>query len=227
MLLLLSASNNVWPKNHDRTPAQHFRLDRSRETRPARRGRGQGRPAAAAGQDLLLTAPSVALPLVRRIAEHAYKAGAGLVTPILSDEEITLARYRYGHDDELRPRRRLALRGHGQGLRRATPRGSPSSATIRCCCRARIPPRSRAPARPIRSPTSRRWRRSPVSTSTGTSSPIRARPGPSRCSPTIAEDVAVAKLADAIFAASRVDKRRLRSRPGRSTTRCCASGPTG
>src|SRR5690242_3581060 len=51
------------------------------------------------GQDLLLTAPSVALPLVRRIAEHAYKAGAGLVTPFLSDEEITLSRYRYGRDD--------------------------------------------------------------------------------------------------------------------------------
>src|SRR4051794_21873 len=51
------------------------------------------------GQDLLLTAPSVALPLVRRIAEHAYKAGAGLVTPILSDEEITLARYRFAPDD--------------------------------------------------------------------------------------------------------------------------------
>src|SRR5688572_12784793 len=50
------------------------------------------------GQDLLLTAPSVALPLVRKIAEHAYKAGAGLVTPILSDEEITLARYRFAQD---------------------------------------------------------------------------------------------------------------------------------
>src|SRR5215207_8270994 len=51
------------------------------------------------GQDLLLTAPSVALPLVRRIAEHAYKAGAGIVTPFLSDEAITLARYRYGHNE--------------------------------------------------------------------------------------------------------------------------------
>ena len=51
-----------------------------------------------AGQDLLLTAPTVALPLVRMIAEHAYKAGAGLVTPILSDEAITLSRYRFGHD---------------------------------------------------------------------------------------------------------------------------------
>src|SRR5215475_2381527 len=50
------------------------------------------------GQDLLLTAAAVALPLVRRIAEHAYKAGAGIVTPILSDEELTLARYRFGHD---------------------------------------------------------------------------------------------------------------------------------
>src|SRR3981189_1011699 len=56
-----------------------------------------------AGQDLLLTAPSVALPLVRRIAEHAYKAGAGLVTPFLSDEEIMLSRYRYGHNDSFDP----------------------------------------------------------------------------------------------------------------------------
>ena len=29
------------------------------------------------GQDLLVTAPTVALPLVRKVAEHAYKAGAG------------------------------------------------------------------------------------------------------------------------------------------------------
>ncbi|HEV7257070.1 MAG TPA: aminopeptidase [Bosea sp. (in: a-proteobacteria)] len=51
------------------------------------------------GQDLFLTAPVAALPLVRKIAEHAYKAGAGLVTPILSDEEVTLARYRYASDN--------------------------------------------------------------------------------------------------------------------------------
>src|SRR3989440_8960919 len=51
-----------------------------------------------AGQDLLLTAPVASLPLVRRIAEHAYKAGAGLVTTFFSDEELTLARYRFGHD---------------------------------------------------------------------------------------------------------------------------------
>ncbi|MEO7222648.1 MAG: aminopeptidase, partial [Devosia sp.] len=50
------------------------------------------------GQDLFLTSPTSALPLARLIAEHAYKAGAGLVTTIFSDEEMTLARYRHGHD---------------------------------------------------------------------------------------------------------------------------------
>jgi len=52
-----------------------------------------------AGQNLLVTAPTIALPLVRKVAEHAYKAGAGLVTPILTDEQITLLRYRYGPDE--------------------------------------------------------------------------------------------------------------------------------
>ena len=51
-----------------------------------------------AGQDLVLTAPVAALPLVRKIVAQAYKAGAGLVTPLLSDEEVTLARYRNAPD---------------------------------------------------------------------------------------------------------------------------------
>ncbi|MBS3648321.1 aminopeptidase [Pseudaminobacter sp. 19-2017] len=51
------------------------------------------------GQDLVLTAPVAALPLVRRIAEHAYRAGAGLVTPFFADEEITLSRFRDARDE--------------------------------------------------------------------------------------------------------------------------------
>jgi len=51
------------------------------------------------GQDLLLTAPVGALPLVRRIAVQAYRAGAGLVTPLLADEEVTLARFRHAGAD--------------------------------------------------------------------------------------------------------------------------------
>jgi len=50
------------------------------------------------GQDLFLTAPVAALPLARRIVAEAYKAGAGLVTPILADEEMTLARFRFAPD---------------------------------------------------------------------------------------------------------------------------------
>ena len=50
------------------------------------------------GQDLFLTAPIAALPLVRKIAAEAYKAGAGLVTPMFSDEETTLARFRHAPD---------------------------------------------------------------------------------------------------------------------------------
>lgn len=50
------------------------------------------------GQDLVMTAPLDAAPLVRMITEHAYRAGAGLVTTLYSDSEATLARYKYGHD---------------------------------------------------------------------------------------------------------------------------------
>jgi aminopeptidase len=50
------------------------------------------------GQDLFLTAPVTALAFVRRIVEHAYKAGAGLVTPMLADEQMTLARFRFARD---------------------------------------------------------------------------------------------------------------------------------
>ena len=47
------------------------------------------------GQELVLTAPTEALPLVRRIAEHAYGAGAKLVTTLFADDALTLARYRF------------------------------------------------------------------------------------------------------------------------------------
>lgn len=50
------------------------------------------------GQDLILTAPLSAAPLVRAIVAQAYQAGAGLVTPIYSDEEVTLARYAHASD---------------------------------------------------------------------------------------------------------------------------------
>lgn len=52
-----------------------------------------------AGQEVVMTAPLDAMPLVRRIVEHAYRAGATLVTPLISDDAITLARYRHAHPE--------------------------------------------------------------------------------------------------------------------------------
>jgi aminopeptidase len=52
----------------------------------------------APGQELVLTATLDVVPLVRRITEQAYKAGASLVTTLLSDEQLALLRFRYGSD---------------------------------------------------------------------------------------------------------------------------------
>jgi aminopeptidase len=51
-----------------------------------------------AGQELVLTAPTDALPLVRLITAHAYQAGARLVTTFFADDAMTLARYEFAPD---------------------------------------------------------------------------------------------------------------------------------
>ncbi|AEU37982.1 aminopeptidase [Granulicella mallensis] len=50
------------------------------------------------GQELVLTAPTDALPLARRLTEHAYKAGAKLVTVFYTDDATTLARFQHAPD---------------------------------------------------------------------------------------------------------------------------------
>ena len=50
------------------------------------------------GQELVMTASTEALPLVRLITKHAYLNGASLVTTFFSDEQSTLARYRGAPD---------------------------------------------------------------------------------------------------------------------------------
>ena len=52
----------------------------------------------APGQELVMTATLDALPLARLITKHAYKAGARLVTTLFTDEESSLLRYRHGSD---------------------------------------------------------------------------------------------------------------------------------
>ncbi len=76
-----------------RTLTHAARLDQLAEV-AVRVGLGLAR-----GQELVMTAPVEALPLVRRITEHAYRAGSPLVTTLLSDEEATLMRFQYAPDE--------------------------------------------------------------------------------------------------------------------------------
>ena len=52
----------------------------------------------APGQELVMTATLDTVPLVRLIKAQAYKAGASLVSVLFTDEELTLLRFRYGPD---------------------------------------------------------------------------------------------------------------------------------
>ncbi|MBR0681315.1 aminopeptidase [Roseomonas eburnea] len=53
----------------------------------------------APGQELVMTASVEAIDLARRITEQAYKAGASQVTTLFSDDRATLARYRLARDE--------------------------------------------------------------------------------------------------------------------------------
>ncbi len=53
------------------------------------------------GQDLIITGPVEALPLIRRISAEAYKNEAGVVSTILSDDELQLTRYEHATDESL------------------------------------------------------------------------------------------------------------------------------
>jgi aminopeptidase len=156
------------------------------------------------GQDLLLTAPAVALPLVRKIAEHAYKAGAGIVTPILSDEEMTLARYRFGHDNSFDRAANWLYDGMAKAF---------SANTARLAIVGDNPMllSGQDPSKVARASKANSMAYQPALekiVNFDTNWNIISFPSPSwarQVFPDDAEDVAVAKLADAIFKASRVD----------------------
>jgi aminopeptidase len=76
----------------------------------------------APGQDLVMTATLDAVPLARRITEHAYKAGASLVTTLLTDEESTLLRFRYGADAAFDTAASWLYEGMAQAFRKGAAR---------------------------------------------------------------------------------------------------------
>ncbi|HXC31732.1 MAG TPA: aminopeptidase [Verrucomicrobiae bacterium] len=76
----------------------------------------------APGQELLMTATLDALPLARRITEHAYKAGASLVTTLFTDEEAALLRFRYGADASFDTAASWLFEGMAQAFRNGAAR---------------------------------------------------------------------------------------------------------
>ena len=156
------------------------------------------------GQELVMTASLDALPLVRRITEHAYKAGASLVTTLFSDEEATLMRYRHAPDGSFdvasgwlydgmasafrNGAARLAIAGENPSLLAGQDPDKVSRAN-----RARS--KAYMPALELIAGFDINW------TIASFASPAWAR----AVFPNETEEVAVAKLWDAIFAASRVD----------------------
>ncbi len=156
------------------------------------------------GQDLLLTAPVTALPLVRRIAGRAYEAGAGLITPFLSDEELTRSRYAAARDASFD----RAPDWLYEGMARAFDANTARLAIVG------DNPMLLADQDPEK--VSRANRANSVAYQPALEKiagfdinwNIVAYPGPAwarQVFPELAEDEAVARLAGAIFAASRVD----------------------
>src|SRR5690349_8870081 len=157
------------------------------------------------GQDLLLTAPMASLPLVRRITEHAYKAGAGLVTTFYSDEETTLARYRFGHDLSFDRAAAWLYEGMGKAF-------SQNTARLAIVGDNPMLLSGEDPVKVARASKANSMAYQPALekiVNFDTNWNIIAYPSPSwakQVFPEVPENVAVEKLAEAIFAASRVDR---------------------
>ena len=156
------------------------------------------------GQDLLVSAPTAALPLVRRIAEHAYKAGAGIVTPFFADEAITLARYRFGRDESFDRAAGWLYEGMAKAFAANTARLAIVGDNPMLLA-------GEDPAKVARASKANSIAYQPALekiVSFDINWNIIAYPSPSwarQVFPDVEDDVAVGKLADAIFAASRVD----------------------
>lgn len=156
------------------------------------------------GQDLVLTAPVAALPLVRRVAAAAYRAGAGLVTPILADEEVALARYRHATDDSFDRAPGWLYRGMAEAYgtnaaRMAIVGDNPMLLAEQDPARVARAGKANAVAY---KPALEKISNFDINWS------IVAYPGAAwarQVFPSLPEDEAVAKLAQAIFAASRLD----------------------
>ena len=80
------------------------------------------------GQDLIITGPVEALPLIRRISAEAYRNGAGIVSTILSDDELQLTRYQHATDESLDSAQEWIFKAMGEAYNNNTARLAISAA---------------------------------------------------------------------------------------------------
>lgn len=157
------------------------------------------------GQDLVMTAPVEALPLVRRIAAAAYRAGAGNVTPILSDEGVTLARFENARDESFDTAPNWLYDGMGAAFANNAARLA-ISADNPMLLKGQDPDKTARAAKAnsmAYKPALEKIANFDINWN------IVSYPGSAwakQVFPDLPEDQAIAKLAEAIFAASRVDR---------------------
>ena len=155
------------------------------------------------GQNLIITAPIESLPLVRKITEHAYKEGAGIVTALFSDPDLTLSRYKYANDDSFDVATDWLYEGMGTAFDNNTARlaiAGDDPQLLSDMDADKVSRASKANAIAYK-PARERITRFDINWN------IVSWPGKAwakRVFPDIPEDDAVLKLADAIFDASRV-----------------------
>ena len=156
------------------------------------------------GQELVMTAPIEAVDLARRIAEQAYRAGASTVTTLYADDAAALARYRYAPDASFDHAPAWLYEGMAAAFKSGAARlaiaGDDPSLLAgqdpdRVARANRARSRAYLPALELIAGFATNW------TIVSAATPAWAR----AVFPDEPESVAVARLWDAIFAASRID----------------------
>lgn len=158
----------------------------------------------APGQQLLITASLEAVPLVRRITEHAYRAGATLVTTFYSDDEAALARFRFAPDASFDTANTWLQDGIAQAFRENTARMAIAGANPALLAKEdpeKVGRANRAFSKATRPAMELITRHAINWTIVAAATPAWA----ATVFPGEPEETAMAKLWDAIFAASRVD----------------------
>lgn len=193
-------STTTFPKGPSaQSPKFEKNLDRLAEV-AVRSGLGL-----AAGQQLVMTATLDAVPLVRRITEHAYKAGASLVTTLFTDEQSTLLRFRYGAVDTFDTAASWLYEGMAQAFRAGSARLAITGndpALLSHEDPEKVSRANRAMSKAYRPALELITRHDINWTIVSNATPAWA----ASVFPDLPQDEAVSRLWDAIFAASRADQ---------------------